>query len=362
MEQKTNIDQNALVAALAAIGKSAAAREKMTEALHAIEQIVKGDDKNARETVSGPLMDAIYKNAAGLRKKIENGLEFEFNYNSKIAREFLLSEDAVPNHVWEPQTTRILQHFSKNAKAVIVGGAFFGDQAIIITNELKNNNGVCHAFEPNIRQFGLLQANARINHLDNIIVNQVALWDKSGEKLVFNDVGDDEGNWGATDPSALGSSKDHSIDTVAINNYCKEHHISTVDLIMLDLEGGEIAALRGASELLAQDASTAPVVVFEVHSKYTDWENGFENIDVIQLLHQHNYKVFAIRDYHSNRNLRNRKIELIPSDAIYLQGPPHGFNMIAVKNESLLDDNFVFVKNVSPKYLDHRDPSIHQPL
>lgn len=361
MTKEIKADCDALIAALTAIGKNENTRGKLTELLIEIEKTIKSEDKNARETVIGPIMDAMYRNSTGLRKEIEGGLVFNFFYNSKIAREFLLSDVAVPDHVWEPQTTRILQYFSKGKKNVIVGGAFFGDQAVIIANELSKSGGVCHAFEPNSNQCSMLRKNAEDNKLKNLLINQVALWDKSGEKLVFDANSEDEGNWGATDVTANENAKG-SVDTVAIDDYCKQHNVASVDLIMLDLEGGEISAIQGAEELLKQDAATAPVIVFEVHSKYTDWKNGFENINIIQLLHKHGYKIFAIRDYHSNRSMKDTKIELIPTDAIYLEGPHHGFNVIAVKDMNTLDATFSFVKNVSPKYLDHRDPAIHQPL
>ena len=74
------------------------------------------------------------------------------------------------------------------------------------------------------------------------------------------------------------------------------------------------------------------------------------------------YILYAIRDYQSNVNLKGYPIELIPIDFVYLKGPKHGFNILAIKDENILNDKqFRIRKNVSPKLLKHRDPKIHSP-
>ena len=74
---------------------------------------------NVRDITSGPLADELFMGEK-FEKQLDNGIKINFVYNSKIAREFLLSSPEVPNHVWEPQTTKLLLHFSKNAKNVII--------------------------------------------------------------------------------------------------------------------------------------------------------------------------------------------------------------------------------------------------
>lgn len=64
---------------------------------------------NVRDTVSGPVCDELFMGES-FSKTLQNGLIINFVYNSKIAREFLLSSPAIPSHVWEPQTTKLLLH------------------------------------------------------------------------------------------------------------------------------------------------------------------------------------------------------------------------------------------------------------
>jgi hypothetical protein len=133
---------------------------------------------------------------------------------------------------------------------------------------------------------------------------------------------------------------------------------------MLDIEGAEFNALQGASGFLsATTPEKLPNIIFEIHKNYVDWSNGIEKTEIISFLQHYGYKIFAIRDFQSNVNLENIPVELIPISSIYLEGPPHGFNMVAVQDESLFKNkNFIFVENRSPKLLKHKEPELHHPI
>jgi hypothetical protein len=50
-------------------------------------------------------------------------------------------------------------------------------------------------------------------------------------------------------------------------------------------------------------------------------------------------------------------------DRVYLEGPPHGFNMLATKDRDLVGRlGLRIVENVSPKLLLDKDPALHHPL
>jgi hypothetical protein len=196
-------------------------------------------------------------------------------------------------------------HFSKNAKNVIIAGAYFGDQAIPVANNIKDT-GICHTFEPNKNNSDLIKENAKLNGLTNILINNLALWNKSNERLTFE--GED----------ALAS-----------------------------VEGSEIKVLQGAVEMLKQNK---PVVVFETHSLYDDWSNGLENSSSAILMKGLGYEVFAVREFHQNIDTGDMPIELLPLNRTYCEIPPHhGFNMLAVPSKKLIENNlFRIVYDLQP--------------
>jgi hypothetical protein len=74
------------------------------------------------------------------------------------------------------------------------------------------------------------------------------------------------------------------------------------------------------------------------------------------------YSAYAVRDFQSNYDLGGRPIELVPPHTAHLDGPPHGFNLLATKDPALIETGpFVLSPGVSPKLLLHGDPVLHHP-
>jgi FkbM family methyltransferase len=332
--------------ALKTLGRDEATRARIIAALQKYERLPEHRFTTVRDDVTGPIVDALHASIGVVRKELRNGMVFEFPYRSKIARDFVMSIPEKPDHVWEPQTTKLLIQLSRTATDVIVGGAYFGDQAIPIADALRGR-GTCHAFEADGHQAAMLERNAALNGLDNVRVNAIGLWSDSVSRLRF--VGDD----------ALASmvAADDGVATITIDDYATP--IARVGLIMLDLEGGELHVLRGAERVLSDHA---PHVVFEIHRSYVDWSAGLQNTEIARYLASFGYTLFAIRDIQSNYDLRGRPVELVPVETAYLEGPPHGFNVLAVRDPTVIeDDAFRITPNVSPKLLLHRDPKLHHP-
>lgn len=350
------IAAEALAQALRSIGADTDLRAELVAACVAMERLPAHRDTLIRDRVTGPLVDALFAPRDVVRKELANGLVFELRYRSRIARDFILSDPAKPDHVWEPQTTKLLLHLARGARHVVFGGAYFGDQAILVAHAL-GADGTCHAFEPDSAQGEMLARNAALNGLLNVRVHDAALWSPGTSRLRI--VGDDAL---ASTAELEDDDRHEAVTATSIDAYLDAAGIGSVGLIALDVEGGELPVLRGAAQRLAQPPGAAPSLVFEVHRSYVDWSMGLHNTDICQYLAAHGYATFAVRDYQSNVDMRGRPIELIPPESAYLEGPPHGFNMVAVKDLAQLQGECFRVRHgVSPKLLRHRDPALHHP-
>ncbi len=353
------MDQEKLLAALNLIAKNPAWRAEFIKAMQAFEKKIATPGVDIREDVSGPLVDALHDDDQVIRKQLSDGTQLDFLYRSKIARDLVMSEPAIPDHAWEPQTSRILVDLAKKAKQVVIGGAYFGDQAVLIAKQVAKNGGTVHAFEPNNDQRKMLMHNAKLNNLNNIVPRAEGLWDNSSTTLKL--VGFD--SFAHPEVATGNGDSDDGFQTVTIKDYLDAAKVPQLDLIMLDIEGAELRALQGALAFLDRPAGEAPNIVFEVHRHYVDWSNGLENTPIVKLLTERGYKVFAVRDFNSNYDLSGKPVELIPADSVYLEGPPHGFNMVAVKDTGIFDPaHYTICKNVSPKLLRHKDPALHHPI
>ena len=169
--------------ALSRIAENEDWRRAFVRELIAFEHAIKAPGVDLREEITGPLVDALFDDDQVVRRTLSSGVTFEFLYRSKIARDFVMSEPEAPDHAWEPQTSRILVNLAKGAKQVVIGGAYFGDHAILIAREIAAGGGVVHAFEPNNEQRAMLTRNAEINGLSNIRPRPEGLWSDSSTSL-----------------------------------------------------------------------------------------------------------------------------------------------------------------------------------
>lgn len=346
------ISRGSLIDALHRIGQNPAARNIMLEALIEIERHFEKIDFDPRELIVGPVVDSLFTEEMILEKSLRSGTKFSARYTSKIIRDFLLAGKD-PEFVWEPQTSKAMLLLAEGAKNVLIGGAYIGDHAVLVAQALTQS-GQVHCFEPSEASIELLRTNVHRNGLANVKINQMGLWGKD-ERLVLT--GDDSH---ASPKKADG--EEGSFAATTIDSYCAGMGIEQLDLIQLDIEGGELEALQGACKVMACSKDASPTIIFEIHGSYTDWSQGLENTDVVKLVASYGYEVFAIRDYNSNEPMDGMPVELIPISTAYIDGPPHGFNLLAIRDRSTIETSgFSVVEGVSPKLLKHRDPRMHAP-
>jgi FkbM family methyltransferase len=332
-------------------------RDAYVRSLIEFEKALPVEGEDVREIITGPLVDALYSHHEILRKTLSSGITFEFLYRSKIVRDFVMAHEERPNHVWEPQTTRTLVDLARCAASVVIGGAYFGDHAILVAHELSQRGGVVHAFEPDSDQRDMLGRNAELNDLTNIRVRPEGLWHDSSASLKLS------GHDAYSSAEVALDSDAKAFQATTIDDYMHDRDETRLDLIMLDVEGGEFSALKGARSFLAAPLGEAPNIVFEIHRHYVDWSDGLLNTPVVRFLTKFGYQLYALRDFHSNYDLSDRPVELIPLDRIHLDGPPHGFNVVASKDRDRFSGpNYTIVPGVSPKYLRHADPRLHHPI
>ncbi len=302
---------------------------------------------NVREYITGPMIDCLFEENQMICKKLKDGTRINFYYRSKIGRDFLLSDEDYPDHVWEPQTTRLMRFLAKDSKHFIIGGAHFGDQAILVAT--ANPDCYVHAFEPDDIQSYALNLNILENHLQNISQHHHPLWKLP--EVAMCPLGYD------AYASYCSTHENTHLLSESIDNYTKD--LFCIDVISLDVEGGEFDALLGAHETLQRDR---PTIIFEVHAHFVDFSKGLSETSIVQYLQNLGYSLFAIRDYNSNIVMPDSTLELIPLDSIYLKGPPHGFNLLALYDMNRLDKHpHRIVEGLSPKLIRGHKNSLHQP-
>ena len=164
----------------------------------------------------------------------------------------------------EPWLARLLDEFLKPGMTYFDIGAHIG-QFTLIAAKRVGPTGAVHCFEAASWTYEQLADNITLNGHDNVHANHRAVFDEHTEvelhtcvpgKEAFNSIGTPLRD----DRQMMGVER---VQTVVIDDYVREHNIDRIDLIKIDVEGAEVRALRGASDLLSR--SDSPPVIFEVN-------------------------------------------------------------------------------------------------
>ncbi len=100
------------------------------------------------------------------------------------------------------------------------------------------------AFEPSTTNFDLLEHNVRANLCTNVVTVRAAVADTDGEvSLRLSDTNSGDHQISTELPPG---SRGERIRSVSIDSYCEGEAIAKVDVVKMDIQGGEPAALAGA--------------------------------------------------------------------------------------------------------------------
>jgi len=134
---------------------------------------------------------------------------------------------------------------------VVDVGAHIGAYTIKAAREVSPS-GLVIAVEPHEPNYQILLQNVRINNLKNVIPKRVALLDFRGtsELLVHRS------NVGGHSMEPVFDEVDvayrERVNVTTLDILCKELGISRVDVLKIDVEGGEAEVLRGAQSVLSE--------------------------------------------------------------------------------------------------------------
>lgn len=113
---------------------------------------------------------------------------------------------------------------------------------------LVGEGGHVWAFEPLAENLQNLRRHVALNEVGNVTVVQAAVSERTGVARFATAQSNAMGR--------LAGDGNFDVPTVSLDEFCVETGIDCPDLIKLDIEGGESAALKGASRVIAQGKAT----------------------------------------------------------------------------------------------------------
>jgi FkbM family methyltransferase len=145
---------------------------------------------------------------------------------------------------------------------VVDAGANVGRISVAIARARPEATVV--AFEPEPSTARRAAATIALNRATNVRLFQAAVADRDGE-IGFFSAGEDSLSASAYKVNERSSwTREVNVPCHTLDSLAKARIIDRVVLLKLDVEGAELAAVRGAAELIARDR---PTVVFEYHAE-----------------------------------------------------------------------------------------------
>ncbi|OGQ61256.1 MAG: hypothetical protein A3G92_07525 [Deltaproteobacteria bacterium RIFCSPLOWO2_12_FULL_38_8] len=239
-----------------------------------------------------------------------DGFHMTLNFNSPY-------EKWLYYHNCELDTYTFIKKFLKPGMVFMDCGANMGFYSLVAASSVTSSGHV-YSFEPTPSTFARLQKNLNESKFKNIQAFACALGETKGEAHIFQL---DSFNHGM---NTLAPMHKEAIDTAtchvfSLDGMLSEQKIQKPNLIKLDVEGSELAVLRGATKLL-KDPS-APTMIIEL-SPITTSRFGYKPEDIIDfILSVRNFSVEWI--HHGKRHPVTLKKKL-PHYSVL--GAMHGSN------------------------------------
>jgi len=168
-------------------------------------------------------------------------------------------------------------------------GANIGYFSLLAANNEPTSKVI--SFEPVKNLFQMLEKNISINNIKNITPLNVAIGDINEEKELFISAPDNLG-MSSFQPPENYSGKKEKVKVMSIDSWFETARLSKIDLIKLDVEGGELAALKGMQGVL-QDFK--PVLIAEINPETLRLFN-LTPTDIYDYLNKLNFNGYVISE------------------------------------------------------------------
>lgn len=174
-----------------------------------------------------------------------------------------LSRAVHTSGLYEPATMLVLRRLLSRGAVFVDIGANAGLFSMVASRWV-GAEGHVYSFEPSEREYGRLLEHLRLNAIDNVTPVKQALGDHAGTAPLRIAAYPHAGLNTLGASFAYPTIPEARIETATVNTldrFAREYSVSRVDVVKMDIEGGEYAALEGASDVIAR---SRPALIIEM--------------------------------------------------------------------------------------------------
>jgi FkbM family methyltransferase len=187
----------------------------------------------------------------------------------------------------EPHLTEYIKREIKESDIVLDIGANIGYYTLIFAG-LVGKNGKVFSFEPDPKNYFLLEKNVEINGYQSVILTRKAVSDSNGKIRLYLCEDDNSGDHRIY--NSHDGRKSIETETVQLDDYFKDF-FGRIDFIKIDIQGAEGLAFRGMFDILDKNRNLKIAAEF--------WPFGLrmcgtEPINLLESLLMRGFKIYSI--------------------------------------------------------------------
>jgi len=206
-----------------------------------------------------------------------------------LAQNSLLSKQLVRYGIHEENETNLVKSKIKEGEIVVDIGANIGYYTLIFA-KLVGTSGKVFAIEPEPHNFQLLQKNLKANSYQNVTIEKKVISDKNGKMKFYIS----ESNVG--EHSIFPLTRDHKsfidVETETLDDYFHKKGIDKkISFVKIDVEGAEVAVLRGMSCILANE--NLKILIEYSPNFYRRF--GEKSEDLFKILIKNSFQIYSIQ-------------------------------------------------------------------
>lgn len=190
---------------------------------------------------------------------------------------------------YELPTVRFIRHHVRAGMTLIDVGAQIGYLTLEMS-KAGGNDVTLYSFEPEPRNISRFSTNLALNNVHNVTIVDKAVSDHDGQIRLFMSSDNNAGTHSTIASGPFVSSEYIEIPCIRLDTFVRANAVSRVDLIKIDVEGGELEVLKGAEETLRR---FRPVLIVEMSSSIQQ-SRGFSVTQFKQMLNDWGYSAFSI--------------------------------------------------------------------
>lgn len=230
----------------------------------------------------------IKKIAYGLLNLVTLGRGIKRNFEGNVVRLPTQYYRYFPEG-YERENFLFLNQHLKPGMNVIDVGAHIGLMSVAIASKV-GASGKVYAFEPTPTTVNILKHTIRLNKVENIFVEPVALSDKKGTMTFYiSNYEADNSNSLVNNDRRDRDEKSIEVEVNTIDDFVKDRKISRLDFLKIDAEGAELHVLKGASSTIAKDK---PPMILSIHpASIKNFGDSQESI--WDMLHDWHYNIIV---------------------------------------------------------------------